>query len=230
MSRFIINIILVLCSFSMQAQLFDPIENGRAKHIRLSIDPTVPLKTYMQDADIMGLEVTIDTEVKQNLFLIGITGFSNTSKVSDAFNYKSNGAYLALGADVNLTDRPLLTDRDIFFMGLRYGISVFNQEVEGISISNPWGEYKANIPSETVNAGWFEIALGIKSEFAKNLFIGWTGEAKFKTHCKNTATPPYHIPGYGKFSDSRFAFDMNFFLSYAFTFKAKAYTTPEVIK
>lgn len=231
MLRSIINILLLLGTLSVQAQLLEPVPAGRARYVRVSIDPTVPLKTYLQQASISGLEFSADTEIKNDLFLIGVGGYSTVSDVKDTYSYASNGAFVALGLDFNMTKSLLLSDRDILFCGLRYGYSLNTHTVSDIVISNPWGDYHTQLPSETLGSGWVELVLGVKAEIAKNIFIGWTGEAKFLAHTQKGASTPYYISGYGRYdSESSFNFDVNFFVSYAFTFKAKENVVQEMIK
>lgn len=220
MYRFIISIILTLSPLLASAQLFKPMEEGRARALRVSVDPTVPLKTFLQDADIMGLEATADMEIKHSLFAIGAFGVATTSQKSEDFNYVSNGMYLTLGADVNLTKRSTITDNDIFFIGLHYGFSAYTQEVTDIVIDNYWGDYTTSFPKEALNASWVEVAMGIKAEYAKNLYVGWTGKAKMKVSDSSANAQAYYIPGFGK-NESNIAMDFNIYLSYAFAFKPR---------
>ena len=220
MWRFIISIILFITPLVTNAQLFKKLEVGRSPFIRLSVDPTVTLKTFLQKADLNGLEATVDSEILQNLFVVGGVGMTNVSIKEDNFAYANNGLYAMLGADLNLTKYQNVRDRGIFFVGLRYGFATMTHEASGIQLDNYWGENNISIAREALTASWAELAFGIKTEFAKNFFLGWTGEAKLRTHCGSKQMSPYNIPGYGK-NNKAFAFDINIFLSYAFTMKPK---------
>lgn len=230
MLRFITSLLLIVSSLLVNAQMFDKLEDGKDKYFRISVDPTVSLNTFMQAATIGGFDATIDSEVKKNLFLVGATGV-NTYKYDEGQHiYSSNGAFVSLGADMNLTEQPTLSDRDIFFVGLHYGFAAFSQEVQNLIISNPFGDYNLSVPSEAVTAGWLQLSFGIKAEFATNFFVGWTAEAKLRTHLKEATTETYYIPGYGKNGENSYNLGLNIFLGYAFTFKAKNKSLPEVIK
>lgn len=204
----------------MRAQLFHPLEEGRAPFVRISIDPTAPLKTFLQKADVLGFEATVDSEIKQNLFLMGGFGFANTSVDEATYKYRNSGMYGVIGADLNLTKYLDPTDRDIFFVGLHYGFAGMSHEARDIKMINYWGEYRTFVPKESHTATWVEVAMGVKAEVAKNIFIGWTGEAKFRTHLSKGEMIPYNIPGYG-INNEKFAFDLSLFVSYAITMKPK---------
>ena len=220
MWRFITSILLLISPLLLRAQLFHPLEEGRSPFVRISVDPTVSLKTFMQSAAMYGLEATVDTEIKQNLFLIGGAGYINTHINEESFTYSNSGMFAMFGADLNLTKYQSPKDRDIFFVGLHYGFATLSHEATGIFLENDWGDYSTDIASEMHTATWIEIAMGFKAEAAKNIFIGWTGKAKFRTHLSDGDMVPYNIPGYGK-TDSQVSFGLNFFVSYAITMKAK---------
>lgn len=168
-----------------------------------------------------GVEATVDTEIKQNLFLIGGMGYINTNIDEDTYTYSNSGMFGMVGADLNLTKYVSPQDRDIFFVGLHYGFATLSHQASDIIIANnPWGESYTSVPKEAHTATWVEIAMGVKAEAAKNIFIGWTAEAKFRTHLSNGEMIPYNIPGYGK-TASNVAFDISFFISYAITMKPK---------
>lgn len=220
MYRFITSLLLLISSVAMNAQLFNDLEPGRQPFVRISVDPTVRLKTFMQNAKTTGFEVTVDSEIKQNLFLSGGFGRSMTNQDIESFQYTNNGYFLNGGANLNLTKYRKPTDRDIFFVGLHYGFSRFTQEAPRIELENAWGKYSTSVDKERLSASWVEVAMGLKAEVAKNIFIGWTGEAKILSHVGSSTIEPYNIPGFGK-NDSAFSFDFNFFISYAISFKPK---------
>lgn len=207
-------------SLLIRAQLFHPLEEGRAPFVRISVDPTVPLKTFLQKANISGFEATIDSEIKQNLFLIGGMGYINARLNEEDYVYSNSGMFGVFGADLNLTKYVDPSDRDIFFVGFHYGFAALSHEATDIKMNNYWGDYYTSVPRESHFATWVEVAMGVKAEVGKNIFIGWTGEVKFRNKLTKGEMIPYVIPGYGKNNES-YAFDLSLFVSYAFTMKPK---------
>lgn len=203
-----------------QAQLFKPIEPGRQQMLRISIDPTLSLKSFLQEPDIFGFESTVDMEVKQNLFLIAGFGMADVDQTSDLFAYKCNGMFMTLGADLNLTAYRDPQDRHIFYMGMHYGYALVSHEASDINFSNHWVTTELSVPSENRTASWVELTMGIKTEAFNNFFIGWSGESKIRTHLSDGEMLPYYIPGFGK-TTKRVSLDFNIWVSYAISFKPK---------
>ncbi len=218
MLRFIISVMLIFSHLMANAQLFQKLEEGRKPFVRVSFDPTVSLKRFLQEANMSGFEATIDSEIRQNLFVIGGLGLLNCNFDYTNFDYTNTGIFGMIGADLNLSEYKNPDDRNIFFIGLRYGLASLSHEAGNVVMDNYWGEYATAVERESHSAGWVELAMGIKAELTKNMFIGWTGEAKFRTHISSGKMTPYCIPGFGK-NKSSFAFDLNFFVAYAFSFK-----------
>ena len=205
----------------MNAQLFTPLEVGRKPFVRVSFDPTVSLKSYLQHANLAGFESSVDTEIKQNLFLTGGFGILNVQQDEPNFQYTSNGMFLSVGADLNLTKYTNPLDRNIFFVGLHYGYAVLTHNASSIVfVDDYWKAAPRSISSESITASWVEVAMGLKVEAVKNIFIGWTGEAKFRSHLSSGEMRPYMVPGLGK-TETKFNLGINIFVSYAFTMKPK---------
>lgn len=211
---------MLLSPLLVRAQFFLPLEVGRAPFVRISVDPTVSLKTFLQDANMYGFEATVDSEIKQNLFLVGGVGYTTTTLEGTNYAYNNSGMFGQIGADVNLTKYQNSKDRDIFFLGLHYGFATLSHEASDILMSNYWGDYSTEVPLEWYTASWVALSMGVKAEAAKNIFIGWTANTRFRTHLSSGEMIPYNIPGYGK-NDSKVVFDISFFVSYAITMKPK---------
>ncbi|MCM1482762.1 MAG: DUF6048 family protein [Muribaculaceae bacterium] len=131
-------------------------------------------------------------------------GMCNETPDGMNFTYKSKLApYFKVGINYNIfyNSNP---DYQLLF-GLRYGLSFFSYEVTDITSTNDyWGSEPAfSIPSQSTNAGYFEICAGIKVKIVKNLSMGWT--FRYHTIVHEGQTPmgqPMYIPGYGKRGNS----------------------------
>ena len=222
MSRYIISLLFCVLFESVSAQLFRPLESGRQPMIRVSVDPTLYLRRYFQDADMVGFDVAVDTEIKQNLFIEAGMGVANLNLDDKFLDYKSNGMFLTLGANLNLTKYQTPQDRHIFYVGFHYGYAFMAHEATDIYYSNHWGTPDLFIPLENRTASWLGLAMGLKAEAAKNFFIGWSAESKLRTHLSSGAMKPYYIAGFGK-TNNRVSLDFNIWLSYAFSFKPRKY-------
>lgn len=193
-------------------------EINRTKFIRIGIDPTRNLQTYLQGADRRGLEIVADYELSSKYLPTVEVGYYSWMSDNEIMEYNSNGSFIRLGCDYNFLNFISKEDRDIYFLGARYGLSVFNQEVPRLNLTNYWGEQSITFGKETLNAHWLEITVGAKVEIFKNIFLGWTGRVKKQISTSNTEVQPYFIPGYGK-TKKNMAADINFYISYALPIK-----------
>ena len=220
MLRFITSLILCFLLEAASAQMLKPMEEGRQPMLRFSVDPTLYARRYFQQADLFGADFILDTEIKQNLFLEAGMGFADVSLSAKQYDYSNQGVYVTLGANLNLTQYQSPQDRHTFYVGLHYGYALISQEVGNIVCSNYWGQVESHIPQEQCATSWVEVALGIKAEAAKNVFIGWSAESRIRTHLSESSVEPIYIAGYGK-TTNRISLDFNFWVSYAFSFKPK---------
>lgn len=191
---------------------------ARPFYIRVGIDPTRNLQTYLQGADRRGLEFSMDFEVKQNFFPTVETGYYTWEDNNELMEYNSNGTFLRLGCDYNFLSYISPKDRDIYFMGLRYGISVFNQEIPRFNIDNAWASDTYSFDKETITAHWLEYTVGTKVEIFNHIFLGWTGRIKKRIATSKNKVQPYFIPGYGKTKNNTVA-DVNIYLLFAIPVK-----------
>jgi hypothetical protein len=204
-------------------------EEWRYEGPRIGIDLSRFLLPAFQNGNRHGWEIQADMPYKGNWFPTVELGMQWFDDKENGFHYLSNGAYGRLGVDVNIAKFESLKDNDLLFVGLRYGYSLFNQEVNNIVYSNYWGDINASLPRRPISAHWAELVFGMKGEIFNNLFLGWSLRVKFPFY--QTSDPqfkPYIIPGIGK-TTGEVPADFSFTLSYRIPlYKTK--TLPKPIK
>ena len=132
------------------------------------------------------------------IFEIGLGTARNTPSGMN-FTYRSpTSVYFKLGANYNFffNSDPAYS----LFAGVRYGFSPFSFAVDDVTLKAPyWGETATfNIPSQRMNAGWFELSLGIRVKIWGPISAGWSFRYKQIAHeSKATYGKPWYIPGYG---------------------------------
>ncbi len=198
MSKFTFSLLLMLTGFWAIAQEEVKLTTvPQSSGLRIGVDFAKYVYQIVQPS-ITGFEASVDYEIKPNYFLTIEGGFEKALPQSDLYNYKLTGAYGRVGFDYNVMKKR--TDNDIFFFGLRYGLSNYTQSATDIVITNYWGTGIQSVPTETLTAHWAEAVMGMKTElfFAKNLFIGWTVRGRFLVGGNKYETlQPFTIPGYG---------------------------------
>jgi len=218
----ILLLISPILSFSQQNS-----DEWRIEGPRIGIDLSRFLLPTMQSGNRHGWEIQGDIPYKGNFFPTVELGMQWFDDKESSFHYLSNGAYGRLGMDVNITKFESLKDHDILFVGIRYGFSQFNEQVNEITYSNYWGSLTTSSPKIPISAHWAEIVFGMKGEIASNLFLGWSLRAKFPIVQTNDPNiTPYIVPGIGKTTGTTPA-DFSFTVSYRFPlFKTKKLPKP----
>lgn len=110
--------------------------------------------------------------------------------------YNNDGSYWRVGADVNFLLKDI--DRNMFFIGMRYGRSTFSETYQLAATDSTWGTLTQTYTNVNVPARWAELTAGIKVKVWKFIWMGYTG--RFKFWLKTGVTPtmlPHDIPGYG---------------------------------
>lgn len=196
---------------------------------RFGIDMSRFLMPLIYDANKGSFEIQADFPYKGNFFPTVEAGYQSVDDQRDAFHYTNKGAYARIGVDVNINKFESLTDNDLVFVGVRYGVSRFSHETLEAHYSNYWGTIKSSFPSTNLNAHWGELLFGLKGELLPNFFFGWTVRAKFKfATTKDQHVTPYVIPGLG-YTTSEVPFDFSLTVAYRLPlFRTK--TIPKPLK
>ncbi len=190
----------------------------RMEGLRVGMDLTRPLQHLWFAGDRLGTELSFDIELIPNLFPVLETGWETLKIDQDYLTYDASGSYTRIGIDYNFLAADHKKDMDILFIGLRYGFSFANQQVDSYKLENYWEDVNHRFPKQKYNSQWFEILLGIKGELFNNLFLGWTIRGKLKTFQKDFDMPPvYFNPGYGK-AENKFNFDFTYSVFYTLPF------------
>jgi hypothetical protein len=165
--------------------------------IRLGTDAIAIART-MYDDSYDGWEVNGDVDFHR-YFLAFDYGKWSRRFPGDSVDYSNDGSYWRIGADVNFLTRD--EERNMFFLGFRYGHATFNETLRLLDKDPDWGtldRYDNPFVNAKVPAHWFELTTGIKVRMFSWFWMGYT--ARFKFALKTGDTPemkPYDIPGYG---------------------------------
>lgn len=195
-------------------------DNSLKKGLRIGIDLS-PIVLMGFDPGRVGVAIAMDYEFKKNFFGVIEGGWLDYKIDHPEYNYQLNGIYALVGTDYNFLKQESRVDHDIFFVGIRYGASSFQQQTDNITYTNYWGTFEDTYESQHLFGQWAEITGGLKVElyFAKNVFIGWTLRAKILISGKNNdILQPYVIPGYGN-TEKNLKFGLSWFVAYRIPFK-----------
>jgi hypothetical protein len=174
-----------------------------------------------------------DARINSNLYAAFEAGFASTPYTGDTYTYKGSGVFTTIGIDYNFLKRQYVTEKNMFYAGIRYGFSHFSYEVPSYSIQNTyWGDnLTGSVPKTNVNAHWVELVVGLKAEILKNFFMGWNiRERILINNVKTDEMTPLVIPGFGN-GGKKSVFDVQYTVSYIIPFyRIKEHAPNEEIK
>ncbi|MDZ7845580.1 MAG: DUF6048 family protein [Owenweeksia sp.] len=145
MLRYTFSILMLLVASRLMAQpdLEQPRDSVSGKSgLRIGID----LARYVErviNPEIRGIEVLSQYEMNNNWYLTAEGGYEVTEPEFENYNYSLNGGFLKLGVDYDFLDNPY--DYDIFYLGMHYGLSLYQQQATDVPIESYWGnEYSGS--------------------------------------------------------------------------------------
>ena len=190
--------LLILFSFPAFAQEADTVKQKkdfRPTGIRVGTDVIALVKTSY-DETFKGWELNADVDFDRYYFAVDY-GYWARAYVADDGNYSNDGNYWRIGADVNfLTKDP---DKNMFFFGMRYGSSVFDENMVVIKNDPVWGPINSSLTNSNVKAHWYELTTGLRVKIWKIIWMGYTARLKFSLSTGDTPDMlPHDVPGYGR--------------------------------
>lgn len=197
----------------------DSITYNEKYGIRVGIDLAKPLKTLLDD-DYNGLEILADYRVFNNYFLAAELGNETSLYKEQNLNAETKGTYFKIGGNYNAYNNWIGMSNEIF-VGLRYGIAAFSQELQSYSIytDSPYFEpvvVDNPIEYNGLSASWLELQLGIKTEVLKNIYLSVHVQLKRRLNQSNLENfDNLFIPGFGRtYDDSLFGIGYGYSISY----------------
>ena len=224
-SRFTFSIALVLFSFLANAQekttiKQDSIPLKKERYgLRVGVD-LFKLTRSSYEKDYRGLELVGDYRLTRRHYLAAEIGNENKTVADDQLNFTTKGTYIKAGFDYN-TFENWGNMENMIYVGLRYGVSSFNQTLNSYQIYNSnqyFGESPVVISGEKfegLSAQWIEVVAGMKAEVFHNVFVGFS----FRLNRLVSQKLPdnfdnLYIPGYNRTYNGSFGVGFNYTVSY----------------
>ena len=200
----ILVIILIITSVfdvSGQQEKKDTVQTDTIKNkylptgIRIGTDAISLIKSSYQD-NFNGWEINGEIDLNHYYFALEY-GKWGKQLSADSASYLNDGRYWRAGVDVNFLKKD--PDRNVFFIGARYGHSTFSENLTLTSFDPIWGTLVNDFSNQNVNAWWLELTSGLRVKIWKIFWLGYTG--RFKFGLKTDVTPemlPHDVPGFGR--------------------------------
>jgi hypothetical protein len=162
--------------------------------IRLGTD-LIALGKTIANSPLSGWEFNADVEMGRYYPTFDYGRWTRDEMIVNG-QYTNDGRYFRLGVDINfLTTDP---DKNMFFLGARYGRSRFDEYVIYTDSAVDIGNFQSEASNNNVRAGWVELTTGLRVKIWKQFWMGYTARFKFLPSVKNDeGFDTYEIPGYG---------------------------------
>lgn len=210
-SRFSFSAFLIIFPLLLTAQEADTVK--AAKSISAGFEVSGPV-LHAFNSSVLNAEAHLSYRLNHKYYIVVEPGFTDYEFSRYNYDYNNRGFFTRIGADIGML--PPLASRINHFagIGLRYGVSVFEQEVPFISVDSYWGKATTSIPANIAHAHFLEVQGSIKTEVFRNLLIGWA--VKLRTLVYSSAKDekkPIYIPGMGS-TDATFTPAFSYYIIY----------------
>ena len=156
--------------------------------------------SYTLGSDYVSYQLSVLANLNNKFFPVWEIGMGKGNTTTDFdLNLKtSNSIFNRIGLNYNIIDKK---HKDFFYIGLRYGFSSFNYELNNIVLINDyWNDsYIKDLEEQSTTISWGELLAGIQVNVTSNLYMGWNVAYKLIINetLDNDNIKPWYIPGYG---------------------------------
>ncbi|KAF2081632.1 DUF6048 family protein [Flavobacterium sharifuzzamanii] len=203
--------------------------------LRVGVD-LYKLTRGLYDKNYKGVEFVGDWRLTKKYYIAAELGYEDKTTEDDRLTSAANGTYLKAGFDYNFYQNWLDME-NLITIGLRGGFSSFSQELINYKIYNPnpyWGELPPITEGQKYNgltATWLEVAMGLKAQVFRNVFVGFGVQLKLLTTNKEPNNfENLYIPGFNRTYDGNFGIGFNYTVSYFIPIYKKKTMASEMAK
>ncbi|MFV8370640.1 DUF6048 family protein [Flavobacterium sp. LB2R40] len=187
--------------------------------VRIGVD-LYKVTRALYDKDYKGIEFVGDYRLTKKYFLAAEIGNENKTTDDDRVNFTTKGSYIKAGFDYNAYENWLDME-NIISIGMRYGFSTFNQQLNSYRIynANPYFGEVPVIPSgkkfDGLSASWIEVVAGVKAKVFNNVFVGFSLRLnRLVTNKEPDNFSNLYIPGFNRTYDGSFGVGFNYTVTY----------------
>lgn len=220
LKSYISLLIVFTCSFSFATNNKQQNDTLNKFGIRAGIDIQKIIRSAT-NKEYNGLSINADIRIKKSLYIFSEIGNEEKMTNTDYIRSTSKGNYIKVGTKFKL-NKNLKGNQNLTYSGANLGYSSFNQTINSYTIYNEnnsiWGISTINNPlySTDLNALWFELIFGLKTEIFNNLFLGLEIQLKnILSEKTGNQITNFYIPGFNRtFDGSSIGAGFSYTISY----------------
>jgi hypothetical protein len=192
-------VLILLCSansvFAQPADSSRTVSKFIPTGIRLAVDMVSIAKSrYVETFD--GFETSVDVDIYRYYPTVEFGNGSRNYVSEFGSTYTNEGRFWRAGIDINFMKKD--TEKNMFFLGFRYGRSKYSENATILAADTLWGSYNKSLINNDMTASWLELTTGLRVKVWKFFWMGYTGRFKFaKQLNENQALLTTDVPGYG---------------------------------
>lgn len=200
--------LLVLGTITALAQetKVKPADTVRNKYLPTGIRVGTDLISIIKSAtthNFTGWEVNTDVDFYRYYFALDYGNWSRRDSITYTPTsngkgyYENHGHYFRAGVDINFLLKD--PDRNMFFIGFRYGHSNFEEKLTTAYEDPNYGLISQTISGTGLRGHWVEITTGLRVKIFPGFWMGYTARLKIAPGVSGgqDLLKPFDIPGYG---------------------------------
>lgn len=192
--------------------------------IRIGTDLIALGKTF-GNSPLQSWEVNADVDFGRYYLAVDYGNWSRTETLRNG-DYKNDGSYWRAGVDINFLLKD--PDKNMFFIGFRYGRATYDEYLNYTATSTDFGDQQLSLSNTGATGGWGEMTVGLRVKIWKALWMGYTARMKIAPGTSGTGElETFDLPGYGLASDNVYwGFNYQVFWRIPFKKEKKALILP----
>ena len=166
-------------------------------HIRAGFDISGPLMK-MVNKDLISYGIAASADINSSLSFSAGVRYSSFHSSQFIYDFSSHGTSFVAGVDYNFIKANMSQGKYYAGIGLRYGLSLYNEEATMIRYTNGWGAGEAFIPLTRHTGHFLEITPGVRTRLFPGVTIGWNLYMRLLISAgAGEDLKPVWMPGYG---------------------------------
>ncbi len=214
------SLVSTLTAYTQETQTDSIVPLKQRYGLRLGAD-LHKLSRSVYDKDYTGFEVVGDYRITKKIYAAAEIGNENKTTNEPQLNFTTKGTFMKIGVDFNAYENWLDMENQIY-IGMRYGTSVFSQNLNHYSIYYNTGGFlgehtlvNTNGNFSSLSAHWAELVGGIKVEVFNNFYIGFSLRLNYLIANKKPDNfDNLYIPGFHRTYEGNWGVGFNYSVSY----------------
>lgn len=172
------------------------------------------------DSNYNGIAFTGDYRFTKKIYLYGELGSEEITVEDPLLSTTTKGSYLKVGFNYNGYTNWLDME-NLITVGVRYGFSTFNEQLNNYLIYNPnpyFGQSEfidSGITHDGLTASWAEVSAGVNVKVFNNVYVGFSLQLKMLvTNSEPSGFENLYIPGFNRTYDGSFGAGFNYTVAY----------------